>query len=390
MSVTLSTIKLASPLIATIAKSIQVAAILSDVKLDVKDLSVSDVVKISPYNILPVVTTECGNYSGIAAIKSIVKPCSSLGGRCPYQKQQIDQYLQVVPLIIEQSVAFRALEDSKSTDNDKINALNKLVQLIKPLNDVLVNSTFLLGNTFTIADIVVAASLKDTFARYMGPKRRTELSALTRWFNTVFGQKAFLKVFGAEIAIQDKDVYLMPDLTAAPKAAEVKKEDPIAKMPKSPMHLDTIKKLYCLARPFNPDFAKDFWPQFDAAGYECFQVDFKYPEDFPVEKKLFMAENGINGFITRGEQAKKHVFVVLNIFEKDGFFNVRGAAIIRGSREVNGDKEIPYALADVSDAEEYTFTPIDVSNDEGKAKFIKLFCPVDWEGAEILNRIHLK
>lgn len=389
MSFTLSTVRQAAPQVIVATNAIKVAAFAANIDFKAVEVSVTEVFKLNAFGVLPVLTTESGSFAGLQAIKA-VQQCGSLTGRCPNMKSQIDQYLQIVPLITEQTVAFKALEDGKASDNDKINALNKLMAFVKPLNETLVASTFLLGNTFTIADIAVAVALKDIFARYMGPKKRSEVPALTRWFNTVMGQKCAAKVFGAEINIQAKDVCLMPDLLAVAAKPEVKKDDPIAKMARSAMHLDTIKKLYCMARPYNVDFGTEFWPQFDAEGYQLFQVDFKYPEDFPVEKKLFMCENGINGFITRGESAKKNVFIVLNIFENNGCFNVKGAGIVRGNREIDGAREIPFALADVSDAEEYSFTYIDSSTDEGKAKFLAAFCAPDMEGKEILNRVHLK
>jgi glutathione S-transferase len=389
---TLSTLKIATKQQSVAADAIKVTALTAGVSLDANVVSVTEVVKLSPFNIMPVLQTAYGtSVAGLSAIKYVDAACSGLSGRCAFAKAQIDTYLQIVPIIVDQVEAFKQLEASKSTDNDKINALNKLVAFVKPINETLVANTYLLGNTITIADIAVSVALKEAFALYFGPKKRTELAALTRWFNTMLAQKAAVKTFGAEIAIQAKDVHLMPDLTNLASAKPVvDKEDPIAKMARSPMHLDNIKKLYCQARPFNPEFGVEFWPQFDAEGWECFEVIFKYPEDYPVEKKLFMAENGINGFINRGESAKRNVFIVLNMFEKDGHFHIHGAGIIRGNREINGGKEIPVPLAAVADAEEYNFNYIDVSNDEGKAKFISAFCAADVNGAEILNRIHLK
>jgi len=392
MSVSLSTLKLATKQQSVVADIVKAVAATAGVQLAVDVISVTEIVKISPFGLMPVLHTSYGtSVSGLSAVKYVDASCSALSGRCAFSKAQIDQYLQIVPLIVDQVEAFKQLEAAKSTDNDKINALNKLVAFVKPINETLIANTFLLGNTISIADIALAVALKEAFALYFGPKKRTELVALSRWFTTIFAQKALVKTFGAEIALQAKDVHLMPDLTALASAKPVvAKEDPIAKMPRSSMHLDNVKKLYCQARPFNPTFNEEFWPIFDAEGWECFEVAFKYPEDFPVEKKLFMAENGINGFINRGESAKRNVFLVLNMYEKDGFFNIRGAGIIRGNREVNSGKVIPHALAEVSDAEEYDFTYIDTSNDAGKAKFISLFCPETIDGAEILNRIHLK
>lgn len=245
-----------------------------------------------------------------------------------------------------------------------------------------------MGNTYTIADVVLAVALREVFERYMGPKKRVEVSALTRWFNTVSGQKAFLKTFG-EATIQAKDVYLMPDLTQ-PAKPEPKKEDPLAKLPRSSMILDNIKKLYCMERPFNPAFATEFWPQFDAEGWSLYEVEYKYPEDYPVEKKLFMAENGINSFAQRAEPAKRNVFCVLNMFEKNGQFNIKGAALVRGTAEIDAGREFPQALCDVSSADEFSWKRLEV-NDANKAEFIKNFCADDETfGSPVLLRTHIK
>ena len=39
----------------------------------------------------------------------------------------------------------------------------------------------------------------------------------------------------------------------------------------------------------------------DAAGFVCFAVDFKYPEDYAADGRIFMVENGINGFLVKDE-----------------------------------------------------------------------------------------
>lgn len=387
MSFKLSTIKQAQPLVQVTADAVKVAALYAGNKVEAADVSVTEVPKLSPFGVLPVLTTPHANVCGAAAIKAVASAAgcdaTQLTGRCPYQRTQIEQYFQIVPLIVQQVVDFKALEQTKATENDKINALNKLVAFVKPINETLVNSTWLLGNTFSIADIYVAFALKDAFARWMGPKKRSELVALTRWFNTVMQQKNVVKVV-AEFTIQEKDVWLMPDLTIAAKP-EPKKEDPISKMAKSAMNLDNIKKLYCLARPFNPDFEKDFFPIFDAEGWELYKVTFKYNKD--EWTKLHMCENGVNGFINRAEACKRNSFVVLNVSQVGEYFHVHGAAIVRGNREINGGAEIPFVFASVSDAEEYAWEYVPM---EKKAEFVKLFCAENIDGNEIVNRIHLK
>jgi len=223
----------------------------------------------------------------------------------------------------------------------------------------------------------------------LAQKKRQELASVYRLFTTVMGQKQVKKIV-AEYTIMDKDVYLMPDMAAlAAKPAE-KVVDPMSAVPKSTVNLDSVKKLFGLSRPWNPEFPTEVWNEFDYEGYTFYQIDFKYNAD--EWEKEHMCENGVAGFINRGESAKKYVFIVLNMTKVGDFYHVNGAGIIRGSPEFNKSEtdERPVCLRTVGDAEEYSFKQIDVTNDAGKKEFLKHFCAEEVNGNAVLNRFQLK
>lgn len=176
----------------------------------------------------------------------------------------------------------------------------------------------------------------------------------------------------------------MPDLTNM-KAEKV--VDPMSVLPKSTTNLDSVKKLFGLEQPFNKAFATEVWNDFDYDGYTFYKVDFKYNAD--EWNKDFLCENGVSGFLNRGESAKKYVFLVLNMTKNGDWYHINGAAIVRGNKEFN-NKEIPVCLASCGDAEEYSWEPMDVSTQEGKDKFLSYFMTETYGGNPVLKRFQLK
>eukprot|EP00461_Guttulinopsis_vulgaris_P004440 UN04442 len=380
-----------SPLTKVYQNAVQAVANLAGVEVQVKQIGVPEVPKVAPYGILPALSTPCGaTFTGAQAVKAVVngKFHAKLNGVCPGQAVVVDELLAIVPGIVELTQALVALEKSKSTENDKINALNKLVAYVKNLNAQLVANTFLLGNNISIADVTIALALVEAFEKYFGPKKRQEISSVYRLFVTVMGQKAVKKVV-PEYTVAAKDVYLMPDMAAlAAKPAE-KVVDPMAAVPKSSLNFDSVKKLFGLQQPFNPEFATEVW-KMDPTIYESYTfytVDFKYNAD--EWEKDFLCENGVNGSINRMEVGKKHSFLVLNMTKVGNNYHINGAGIFRGSPEFNNGP-IPVALATVGDADEYEFTKVDVTTDEGKKKFLDAFMTETFNGNPVLKRFQLK
>ncbi|KAJ2359939.1 Elongation factor 1-gamma, partial [Coemansia sp. RSA 2607] len=107
-------------------------------------------------------------------------------------------------------------------------------EVLKELNTLLVDRTFLVGERLTVADIVVACDLIMTFKLYLEEADRKEYRNLTRYFKTMVAQPAFKAVIG--------DVELCKErVKAAAPAKKEKKEKKPAQEPKPKAEKPTPK-----------------------------------------------------------------------------------------------------------------------------------------------------
>jgi len=339
------------------------------------NISVTDIKEYSDIRVLPSLKTPSGNVSLVGALKYVGSSGldSTLNGADRFEQAAVDQWLAFAPTFTPR---YQALH--RCQEGDKITNLRNLVESLKVVNEVLIRNTFLVGNTFTVADIYLALILRPAFENYFGPKVRKELSGVTRWFKTVVGQSNVKKVIGV-VGEQTENVYIPAELSAAPKKVE-KVINPLDQLPKSDMKLDDIKRLYCSARPFNPNFAEEFWPLFDADGWSIITLEFKYKEDWD---KDFLAENMINGFINRSEAARRYCMGVLNLYFDGKFYQAKGAYLVRG-------EGVPAVLEDVSDFEEYEAQVLNARDEEDRKKWISLLCAEEINGFPVISRHMLK
>eukprot|EP00456_Euglypha_rotunda_P050563 TRINITY_DN406_c0_g1_i6.p1 TRINITY_DN406_c0_g1~~TRINITY_DN406_c0_g1_i6.p1 ORF type:complete len:154 (+),score=24.69 TRINITY_DN406_c0_g1_i6:114-575(+) len=127
------------------------------------------------------------------------------------------------------------------------------------------------------------------------------------------------------------------------------------------MNLDANKKILFSQRPYNPEFFKDFWPNFDAQGYSIFFQNYNYNSENRV---YFMTCNLMGGFLQRCDEIRKYALGVLLLAgnsEDAPPFEVSGVWIFRGP-------EVPQGMKDNPDSEYYTFTKLDSNNKEHRAK----------------------
>lgn len=359
-----------------LANAIVIAGKYTGLKIESKNISVTEVKEYSNINVLPGLSTPAGKLSCLGALKYVAsaKVESTLAGANRFEQASVDQWLAYVTPVTEK---FEVL--NRCADGDKISNLRNFVDFLKPLNDILTFHTFLVGNTFTIADIYLALNLIVAYEKYLGPKMQKQLSGVTRWFNTVMGQVNVRKVVAAPV-LQTEDVFIPAELSAAPPKKVARVVNPLDELPKSDMKLDDIKRLYCMKRPFNPDFDKEFWPLFDAEGWSIMTLEFKYKDDW---EKDFMAENMINGFINRSEAARRYCMGVLNLYFDGKYYQAKGAYLVRG-------KGVPAVLSDVSDFDEYEPVVLDASKQEDRDLWISLLCADKVNGFDIVSRHMLK
>jgi len=140
-----------------------------------------------------------------------------------------------------------------------------------------------------------------------------------------------------------------------------KAKNPLDLLPARTMILDAEKKLLFNQRPWNPEFFKSFWNDFDAQGFSIYFTTYNYNSE---NKIYFMTCNLIGGFLQRCDDARRYalgVMVLAGNDEDEPPFEVYGVWIFRGPG-------IPQEIKDNPDSEYYTFTKLDSTKPADRQK----------------------
>jgi len=264
-------------------------------------------------------------------------------------------------------------------------AKDDLKKALGVLDAHLVDKTFLVGHTVTLADITVVSALVYPFKFVADGKYRSAFPNVMRWFDTCVNQPEFASVIGA-VPLCEKELTAVGSAVAtvgakggkpqggggekkekkekspkapkeekpkeAPKPKEEKKKAPKPKddddddfdeppqekkqdhpfkimdaANKSTFVMDTWKKTYSNAESYEAAM-ETFWQTFDPAGWSIWRGDYMYNEECKV---LFMTGNLIGGFIQRTEEIRKWLFGTMTIRGEEGkFMKVTCYYLIRG------------------------------------------------------------
>ena len=222
-------------------------------------------------------------------------------------------------------------------------AQEDLHKALATLEKHLLPRTFIVGEAVTLADIVLVCALHYPFKLVLTADARAAYPSVTRWYLTCVNQPHFRAVLGdvllcgdaagaaaAPAAAGNKAAKAKADKpakaaaepkAAAPKAekpapepkdemdeimaAEPKKGDPFAHLPKSAFVLDEWKRTFSNAKPNYHASMAWFWEHHDAAGYTLWLQKYRYNDE---NKKDFMTSNLVGGFIQRSEEMRKYAF----------------------------------------------------------------------------------
>lgn len=276
------------------------------------------------------------------------------------------------------------------------------------LDKVLESRTFLVGNSVTLADVVLACTLWTGMKNLFDAGFRAPFPSLCRYYATIANQAPFVKVLGA-FELCDKPLVYSAAAAAAPKKEEAPKKEkaekakpapkkadeeeeddspdgyelekpkknPLDDLPKSKMVLDSWKRLYSNtpAAKFKEICCKGLWSGadipnsptgehfegFDAEGYSIWLIEHKYPEE---QKVQFRALNAVSGFFQRCDYARKHAFGIVSILQDTaaGTFPIKGFWIFRG-QEVNWQM-----VEECPDLEVYQLTKVDPADPAVRAR----------------------
>ena len=396
-----------------------------------KDNKTPQFLALNPLGKVPVLVTPSGplfESKAIARYVARLRPEAGLYGHGFYQAAQVDQWIDFSANEFEpaRGVWQRAVgpDAQPQHSNPKVvsEAKKDVEAALSVLDAHLLHATFLVGQSVTLADLVVFAALFEPFSKIFPPEYQTKFPNVVRWYTTIAHQPQVVAVVGeATFATQEAQVKVTGKGgkegkaaggekkeagAAAPKEAAAKPapkpkpdaddEDEDEKprervknalddLPPTPMVLDTVKKLAFSVRPILPDFFEQLWPQFDAAGYTWFTLRYKFNDE---NKIYFKVGNLVGGFIQRSDAARRYSMGVLNVYgnpdeetapwKVSGAWLFRGPAIIREMIEENPDQEY------------YDWVKQDVSTAEGKAAVKEQFFAETLEGQPVLDRRFFK
>ena len=320
-------------------------------------------------------------------------PAANLLGNTFQEQAEVDQWLDFSLNELEVSgtmlyyPAIGAVAIDGNTGAACKEAEGFFLAALKVLDEHLLLRTFVVGQSLTIADIALAAALFYPFKFVLDKGLRKQCGNVVRWFQFITAQDKFRAVAG-DVTLCKKRV-AMPKASAAGGAAkggktQAKKEkkaapakpvkpettvDLLKKLPKSPMVLDAWKKVYSCATKTEEgkmEVMNDFYSNFDAAGWGVWRCEYNYDTDNTL---LWKTGNLVEGVCTRFDELRKFMFGTIQILCKEegkegsqkGNIFLKGCFVCRDAE--NGAK---YMQKVNPDAEYWTFTKLDMSNDADK------------------------
>jgi elongation factor 1-gamma len=370
------------------------------------DTRSEDFLRKNPTGKVPVLETDKGTISESNAIARYIaregKP--EFHGKSSIETALIDQWIDFAASEIELA-AYAWIFPIQGVIPNNFQATKKAQEDIKKVLSILDNHfltrTYLVGNSVSLADVVVATSLLQLYQLVLDPAFRKEFVNTNRWFVTIVNQPEVKAVLGevkladkaavAPAAPKEKKEKAPKEVKApAPKAEkkaekpvekkpaadeeeeedyekdDKKKKNPLDDLPKSSFILDEWKRMYSnndtrtVAAPW-------IWEHHDKEGYSLWWCDYKYNDEL---SKTFMTSNLIGGFFQRLEKLHKYAFGSMIIFGDEPQLSVSGVWLFRGL-------DIPEDMKACDDAEHYNWKKVDTNNPAEKKLVEDYFA---WDG----------
>jgi len=197
----------------------------------------------NPVGKVPFLETDMGCITSSNAIARYIARCradTSLYGNSFDDEGQIDTWMEFstyeleVPLVILLYPVLGVMEAPAAAVTE--NAKSDVKKALQALEDRLKSSPFLVGDSVSLADIVMVCVLKDSFARVLDPAFRKPYAKVLAWFEKCCAMPQFSAVLGAaslckqaEKPIPVKAAFVP---AARPAAKDAKKEEPKKAEPK--------------------------------------------------------------------------------------------------------------------------------------------------------------
>ncbi|XP_009759973.1 elongation factor 1-gamma 2-like isoform X2 [Nicotiana sylvestris] len=367
-------------------------------------------IKMNPIGKVPVLETPDGpvfESNAIARYVTKLKPDNPLFGSSLIQYAQIEQWNDFSTTEIDANIArwlYPRLGYGPYIPPAEEAAVAALKRALDALNTHLASNTYLVGESITLADIIMGCNLSIGFGMIMTKSFTKEFPHVERYFWTVVNQPNFCKILG-EVK-QAESIPAPPSKKPAPakepskpKAKEepkkeVKKEEPkfeeeeeapkpkaknpLDLLPPSKMILDEWKRLYSNTKTnFREVAIKGFWDMYDPEGYSLWFCDYKYQDENTVS---FVTLNKVGGFLQRMDLARKYAFGKMLVIGSEAPYKVKGLWLFRG-------KEIPkFVMDECYDMELYEWKEVDINDEAQKERVNQMIEDYEpFEGESLLD-----
>jgi len=366
------------------------------------DFKSEEFLKNNPTGKVPVLETEHGFISESNAIVRYIareaKPV--LYGKSNLDAGLIDQWIEFAATEVELPSFAWIFPIQGIIPNNPLatkKAQEDVKKVLQILDSHLLSRTYIVGNTVTLADIVLAISLLQLYQLVLDPTFRGPFVNVNRWFSTIVNQPEVHAILG-EVKLSEKaqvaataakEKKAPKEAKPQPQKEEKKKEEkpaadegdeeeedyekedkkkknPLDDLPKSSFILDEWKRMYSnndtrsVALPW-------FFEHLDKQGYSIWRADYKYNQEL---SKVFMTNNLIGGFFQRLEKLHKYAFGSMIIFGEEPELAVSGVWLFRGS-------EIPEDMKLCDDSEHYNWARLNPDDSADKKTIEDSFA---WEG----------
>ena len=296
----------------------------------------------NPMNKFPVLETAEGNiFESHAVAKFLAHGHATLLGSNNVERAQIDQWMNwglgVLPTMYPAVMAITGRSDqiTQPIFNDAVKALKEAVRAI----DQALKGDWLVGNSVSLADIVLAATLSMPFQLILDQGFTKAAPKACAWFERVAAIPEFISIFG-KVKIAKKSIKPVIKTEEKPKAAaqqaaakpkpdeEKKAGNPLDALPPTPFDLFNFKTFFVNHPDKKGDGHKAFMDQVDKEGWSFWWLHYeKYGDEGQVSYKF---SNLLEGFVQRLEGFKKYSFGKVCMLGEEPSLEIMGVLLIRG------------------------------------------------------------
>lgn len=323
----------------------------------------ADYKKVNPRAQFPMLETEEGHlYESTAIAKYICQVAGKLLGSNAVERSQVDQWIAFTNSTLNgccYTVYCGVFGWQPVNEKDWNEAAKNLKSHCKVLNTALEGKKFLVGDSLSLADIVVASVLMYAFQTTLDGGFRKAMKGVEPWITSIFALPEWVDVYG-KVTLCAKA--LKPTVVAekkepkkaapapAPKKEEKKEEkqlDNVQSLPPTPFNLFDFKTLFVNHPDKRGAGVDTFYEMLDWEGWSFWRLQYDVYEGEGA--KEHMINNLLTGFLNRAEHTSKYTFGKMVVCGDEPNLQIHGVWLMRGL-------ELPDGLTKEHPQFEYYFT----------------------------------